>query len=86
MSRGEHFTDVEDRLVNKLSETPKDVRFSVLFRAVAGRWPEPTEDHRRQQQRIGPHISRINAKLASRRQRIVPGVLRHTYRLTRIAS
>ena len=81
-----HLSDTESRLYNVLSAAlPKDVKVSVLFRCVARRWPQPTEEYRAQQQRIGPHISRINAKLQAKRQRIVPGVSRRSYRLARIS-
>lgn len=82
MSSDLHLTDTETRVYNKLSESaPDDVKFSVLFRAVARRWPQPGEAARQQQQRIGPHISRLNAKLFVSHQRIEPGVARHSYRI-----
>lgn len=81
MSSEVHFSDRESKLYNMLSREARDVKMSVLFRAVAGRWPETTESMRVQQQRLGPYISRMNKKLVARRQLVAPGVHRHTYRL-----
>ena len=78
-----HLTDTEARVYNMLSRyEPDDVKLSVLFRAVARRWPQPTETPRTQQQRIGPHIARLNRKIAATKKRIVPGVSRRSYRIT----
>jgi hypothetical protein len=80
-SNSVHFSDREEKLYNMLSREPRDVKMSVLFRVIAGRWPESTESVRAQQQRLGPYISRMNKKLVARRQLVAPGVHRHTYRL-----
>lgn len=83
MSSEVHFSDRENKLYNMLSREARDVKMSVLFRAVAGRWPESTESMRMQQQRISPYISRMNKKLEPKRQRVTPGVCRNSYRLIR---
>ena len=76
-------TTSETRIVNKLSGG-KDVPITVLFRLLRGRWPRADESNRRQQQSIGPTISRANKKLVKEDQVIVVGERRGTYRLIKI--
>lgn len=56
----------------------KDVKIDVLYAAVYG-FDDKTTDIREMQQRLGPHITRINRKLPT--GTIVPGELKRTYRL-----
>jgi len=85
VTRENLFTPSELRIYNKLSTVRgKDVKVSVLFRALTGRWPQDDEPHRYQQQRIGSIICRMNAKLLAKRMKAAPGITRQTYRLTRI--
>jgi hypothetical protein len=78
-----HLSDAQEKLYNKLCGGG-DVRISVLFRTVKGRWPAPTETQRHQQQLLGSYIVHINKKLRVKGWIISPGVARGTYRLSRI--
>ena len=80
-----HLSDAESRVLNKL-EGSGDVKISVLFRVLRGRWPEPTESPRWQQQQLGSLISRINKKIGAHGHSVVPGARRRTYRLSRISK
>ena len=91
-----NLSDTQQKLFNKLSSR-RDVPISVLFRALTGRWPNENETMRHQQQRLGPHITRLNAKIAAgywrtsdgdvmmlhagRDMEVRPGEKRNTYRL-----
>jgi hypothetical protein len=60
-----------------------DVRIADIFRVVIG---PPKEDHRAMHQRLGNVLSSTNGKLKrnSVRERIIPGQLKRTYRLTMV--
>lgn len=78
-----HLSDTEEKLCNKLHNN-LDVKISVLFRALRGRWPLPTETRRIQQQHLGKTISRANVKLRLQGFQIIPGMARGTYRLVKL--
>ena len=82
-----NLSDTQQKLFNKLSSR-RDVPISVLFRALTGRWPNENETMRHQQQRLGPHITRLNAKMLCDHGpdkksylHVLPGEKRNTYRL-----
>jgi hypothetical protein len=62
-----------------------DIPIRVLYRVVAKRWPLPSLTTRDQQMYIGPHMSRLNAKLNPQGLRVIPGEARATYRITKNA-
>ena len=69
--------------IHRALESRKDVRILVLCRAVKGPKDLPVLS-REQQAAIGPFITRLNRKLVEHKLRVVPGIARHTYRLTKI--
>jgi hypothetical protein len=77
------FTNFESLIVNKLTGNG-DVAISVLFRTLYKRWPTEAETNRKQQQYVVAVTSRANRKLRKRGLRIVPGVKRGTYRMTKV--
>lgn len=58
-----------------------DVPIATIYRVLYGKH---VDDVRAMQQTLGPLIARINAKLKA--TKIVPGQLKQTYRITRIAK
>lgn len=83
MSKITGFSDLEQRLYNKLRPNG-DVAIPTIFRTIFARWPEPSITPRQQQQRISASLWRLNRKLAPHKLRVVPGVKRRSYRLSKI--
>lgn len=72
-------TDMEQSLFDALAATAnKDVPIVKLFRSCYDTYDNKLT-RRDMQQRLGPTIARINAKMLN--GRIVPGLLKGTYRL-----
>lgn len=57
----------------------KDVEIEHLFNGLFGEVAKPRVA---QQQQLGPYISKLNRRIAGRKQKIVPGKLKGTYRLS----
>ena len=63
-----------------------DVSITLLFASLFDLLPDVEKYARReQQQRVGAIVSRVNFKMRVKRAgfKIEPGVIKHTYRLTR---
>lgn len=77
-------TKQQQALYDLMSATPDtDVNIPTMWRvieATSDRAPRTRRSVRDMQQGLGPYIARINAKLDG--QRIEPGRLKQTYRLT----
>ena len=80
------FSHVEQSLLRKLRARRSDVAIRVLFCAAFGvDYRDAPTLSRNMQQRLGPYISDLNRKLeqAGGGERVVPGRLKRTYRLSR---
>ena len=78
-----NFSPVEGTLYGLL-KLDKDVPIADLHAALVGEAAAENVTFRQQQQAVGKYISRINAKIAERRELVAPGVARRTYRLRKM--
>lgn len=69
----------QQRALHDALKAKGDVPIADLYAAL---FPEAVETERtRQQQMLGPYITRLNRRLAKHRQAVKPGDLKGTYRL-----
>lgn len=66
-------------LYGAMASDGKDVSMMKMFAAVKGDLSD--EPQRHIQQHLGSYITRLNRRLAKRKERIEPGRLKGTYRL-----
>lgn len=69
----------QQRVLHDALKSKGDVPIADLFAAL---FPGADESERvRQQQMLGPYITRLNRRLSKHRQAVKPGDLKGTYRL-----
>lgn len=94
MDADRHMTSKDYLLYRRFSEkfemvngtrVYEDLPIRYLYKCCYGAFPQSTMTTREQQMAIGAYISRLNEKLAVFSLRVVPGISRSSYRLTRNA-
>ena len=71
--------DMPNRVAMLYALMPKDgsdISISSLFDAMY-----PDAEVANEQQRLGPHITRLNRRLKDKKERVITGIGRRTYRL-----